>query len=174
MRPARRDLLLLGAAGTAAAAAGAIVGALVLQSRSGAATLLAQTFLDTAGKPRRLREWQGRVIACNFWATWCAPCREEIPLLNAAQQKYSSKSLQIVGIGIDPVEKIVEFSKQVRIAYPVLVAQAEAIDTMKELGNTVGGLPFTAILDRSGGLAATKLGAYKAGELDKVLEPLLG
>jgi thiol-disulfide isomerase/thioredoxin len=174
MRLARRELLILGAAGVTAAAAGALVGALALQSGSGAATLLAQTFLDTAGKPRRLQEWQGRVIACNFWATWCAPCREEIPLLNAAQHKYSAKNLRIVGIGIDPVAKIVEFSKTVRMDYPVLVAQAEAIDTMRELGNTVGGLPFTAILDRSGRLAATKLGAYKAGELDRVLEPLLG
>jgi hypothetical protein len=95
MRLARRELLILGAAGVTAAAAGALVGALALQSRSGAATLLAQTFLDTAGKPRRLQEWQGRVIVCNFWATWCAPCREEIPLLKAAQHNSPLKTCEL-------------------------------------------------------------------------------
>jgi thiol-disulfide isomerase/thioredoxin len=174
MPPARRDLLILGAAGLAATAAGALVGALALQSRSGAATLLSQVFPDLAGKPRRLLEWKGDVIVCNFWATWCVPCREEIPLLNAAQQKYASKMLRIVGIAVDTADKISEFTKQVKIDYPVLVAQAEAIDTMRELGNKVGGLPFTAVLDRSGALAATKLGAYKGGELDQVVQPLLG
>lgn len=171
---ARREVLILGAAGVAATAAGALVGALALQSRTGAASLLSQTFHDLAGKPRRLQEWKGQVIACNFWATWCAPCREEIPLLNAVQQKYASKRLQNVGIAVDSVEKVVEFLKQVRIEYPVLVAQAEAIDTMRELGNKVGGLPFTAVLDRSGAVASIKLGAYKGGELDQVVQPLLG
>jgi thiol-disulfide isomerase/thioredoxin len=174
MPPTRRDLLVLGAAGVAATAAGALVGALALQSRSGAAALLSQTFLDLSGKPRRLQEWKGSVIVCNFWATWCAPCREEIPLLNAVQQKYASKMLRMVGIAVDSAEKIGEFTKQTKIDYTVLVAQAEAIDTMKELGNKVGGLPFTAVLDRGGVVASIKLGAYKGGELDQVVLPLLG
>lgn len=83
----RRDALLLGAAGTAAALAGAVAGALVLQSRSGATELLAASFPDVNGRVRRLLDWRGTVLLCNFWATWCAPCREEVPMLVAARQQ---------------------------------------------------------------------------------------
>ncbi|MCD6042798.1 MAG: thioredoxin, partial [Burkholderiales bacterium] len=80
----RRELLVLGGTGLAAAAAGALVGVLTLQSRSGAAELLAARFEDLEGRGRRLIDWRGRALLCNFWATWCAPCREEVPLLIAA------------------------------------------------------------------------------------------
>ena len=173
MRPGRREALILGAVGVGAAAAGALFGAFALQSRTGAAELLAHAFVDLAGKPRRLVQWKGKVMVCNFWATWCAPCREEIPLLIAAQQQYDAKIVQIVGIGIDHADKIVEFSSQLKITYPLLVADASAVDTMKQLGNRSGGLPFTVVLDRGGAVASTKLGALKPGELDLILAPLL-
>src|SRR5262245_2343842 len=97
----RRDALILGAVGVAAAAAGAVGGVLALQARSGAAQLLAARFPDLSGKPRRLLDWQGQVILCNFWATWCTPCREEIPLLVEARRQRAKDGLEIVGIGID-------------------------------------------------------------------------
>jgi len=173
MRPGRRDALILGAVGVGAAAAGALIGAFALQSRTGAAEFLGQPFTDLAGKSRRLIEWQGRVLVCNFWATWCAPCREEIPLLIAAQQQYAVKNVQIVGIGIDHANKISEFSSQLKITYPLLVAGAATVDTMKLLGNQSGGLPFTVILDQGGAVAKTKLGALQPGELDDILAPIL-
>ena len=149
------------------------MGAFALQSQSGAGELLAHSFVDLAGKPRRLLEWKGRVVACNFWATWCAPCREEIPLLNAAQQQYGSKMLQIVGIGIDHADKIAEFARDLKVSYPLLIADITAMVTMRQLGNRSGGLPFTVVLDRGGAVVKTRLGAFKAGELDQVLGPLL-
>jgi len=173
MRLDRRQALILGGAGLAAAAAGAVVGVFTLQSQSGAATLLAQRFRNLDGTMRRLTEWRGRVIVCNFWATWCAPCREEIPILIAAQHKYALKSVQIVGIGIDQVSKIVQFAESMNIGYPLLVAEAEAVDTMKQLGNQQGGLPFTVVLDRQGTVARTQLGAFREGDLDRILDPLL-
>lgn len=173
MRPNRREALILGAVGLGAAAAGALIGAFALQSQTGAAELLAHSFVDLAGKPRRLVEWRGRVMVCNFWATWCTPCLEEIPLLIAAQQQYASKIVQIVGIGIDRADKIVEFAAKLKITYPLLVAGSAAVDTMKQLGNRSGGLPFTVILDRGGAVAKTRLGALKPGELDQILAPLL-
>ena len=173
MRPDRREALVLGAVGLGAAAAGALIGAFALQSHSGAAGLLAHTFVDLAGKTRRLTEWQGKVIVCNFWATWCVPCREEIPLLVSAQQQYGHKSVQIVGIGIDHADKILEFAGLFKIPYPLLVADATAADTMKQLGNSSGGLPFTVILDRGGAVVKTRLGALKPGELEQILAPLL-
>ena len=173
MRPARREALILGAVGLSAAAAGAVLGVFVLQSRSGAAELLAAPFLDLSGKTRRLIEWQGGVLVCNFWATWCAPCLEEIPLLIAAQRQYDPKYLRIVGIGIDPAAKILEFSRKLAISYPLLVAESGAVDMMKRLGNKGGGLPYTVIFDQGRSIALRKLGAFSRAELEVVLARLL-
>src|SRR5688500_1602392 len=96
----RRDALLRGAACVAAAAAGGSgAGALALQSRSGAADLLAARFPDLEGRVHRLLDWRGRVLLCNFWATWCAPCREEVPILVSAKQHWAAYGFEVVGIG---------------------------------------------------------------------------
>jgi len=166
----RREVLVLGAAGAAALVAGGIVGALLIQSASGAGKLLSASFNDLSGRPRRLNEWQGRVVLFNFWATWCAPCREEMPVLDAAAQKYGFSA---VGIGIDSAAKIREFAANYRIRYEMLVAGAEAIQLMKDLGNGPGGLPFSLVLDRRGRLAHRKLGPLAGPELEGIVTPLL-
>lgn len=173
MKPARRDLLILAGVGAAAAVTGGIVGALALQSGSGAAELLSASFPDLSGRNRRIAEWQGRSLVCNFWATWCAPCREELPLLDAAQQQHASHGLQVLGIGIDTASNIREYLKVVRIGYPVLVGEAAALDLMRSLGNRGGGLPFTILLDRSGSIKARKLGPYSQAELSTEIAALL-
>lgn len=156
----------------AAAAAGGVAGALLLQSGSGAAALLAANFLDLGGKPRRLRDWHGTALVCNFWATWCAPCREEIPVLVAAKQQGLPYGVEIVGIGIDQVDKIRDFAKSYKISYPVLVADVQAIDLLRGLGNRAGVLPYTVALDAHGTLVWQHLGAVKDAELRKVLDSL--
>jgi len=166
----RREALLLGAVGAGALAAGALVGALGVQSSSGAARLLSTSFADLSGRTRRLSEWQGRVTLFNFWATWCAPCREEMPLLDALIRKHGFSG---VGIGIDTAVKIREFSANVGVKYEMLVAGPEAIPLMKELGNSAGGLPFSVLLDRQGRLAGRKLGAFSGPELEGMVTPLL-
>jgi thiol-disulfide isomerase/thioredoxin len=173
MTPGRRDALILGGVAAAAALIGGVTGALVLQSRSGAAELLGASFPDTAGDTRRLTEWRGKALLVNFWATWCAPCREEIPLLNAAQQHNAAAGLQVLGIGIDSAENIGEFMRKVPIAYPVLVANAGGIELMRALGNRQGGLPFNVLLDRQGRLAGSKLGAYSSADLQSAIDALL-
>lgn len=173
MAIARRDLLILGAVAATAAVAGGIVGALALQSQTGAAALLSSSFPDLSGRVRRFTEWQGRGLLCNFWATWCAPCREEIPLLNAAQQRHGANGLQVVGIGIDTAANIREYLKVVKIDYPVLVGEAAAIGLMRSLGNRGAGLPFTVLLDRNGTVRQRKLGAYSEAELSAEIAALL-
>jgi thiol-disulfide isomerase/thioredoxin len=170
----RREALILGTVGAAAAVAGGFAGVLALQARSGAAELLAARFTDLEGRPRRLLEWQGRALLCNFWATWCEPCREEIPLLVAAKQKSPSNTIEIVGIGIDSVDKIQQFASIQRINYPLLVADASAITLLRGLGNKGGGLPYTVALDRNGAVISRHLGALKESELRQVLASLLG
>jgi len=173
MALARREVLILGAIGAAAAVAGGLVGALVLQAQSGAADLLDAPFRDLSGAKRSLREWRGRVLVCNFWATWCAPCREEIPMLVAVREIFASKGAEIVGIGIDHAPKVREFAKTYGITYPVLIAEADAIELMRRLGNVLGGLPYTVMLDRVGAVAHRRLGALTRAEVEGVLKGLL-
>ena len=166
--------MILGGAGLAAAAAGFLVGPALLQLGGGReeGALAQAVFKDLDGKSRRLAEWQGRALVCNFWATWCAPCREEIPLLIAARQKYGPSGVEIVGIAIDNAAKVREYAASFNISYPVLLAEADGLDLMRQLGNSAGGLPYTVIADRRGGLVHRKLGALKQAELDGFLEPL--
>ena len=166
----RREVVLLGAAGAVALVAGALVGALGIQSTSGAGKLLAASFTDLSGRTRRLIEWQGRVALFNFWATWCAPCLEEMPLLDAIGRKYA---VSVVGIGIDSAAKIREFVSNIGVRYEMLVGDPSALTLVKELGNRSGGLPFTLVLDRAGRVAHRKLGAYSEPELDGIVTSLV-
>ena len=169
----RRDALILAGVGVAAAAAGALSGVLYLQSRSGAAGLLAARLNDLDGKPRRLLEWEGRALLCNFWATWCAPCREEVPLLVAAKQHMTASGPEIIGIGIDRADNIRQFATTYKINYPLLIGGATVIGVLRELGNASGALPYTVALDRSGALVYRKLGALTDAELRQVLASLI-
>jgi len=173
MALARREALILGAIGAGAAVAGGLLGALALQAQSGAADLLATPFRDLSGARRTLREWRGRVVLCNFWATWCAPCREEIPMLIAVREVFAAKGAEIVGIGIDQAAKVEEFARTYGITYPVLIAEADAIELMRRLGNALGGLPYTVVVDRVGAVADRRLGALTRAEVEGVLEGLL-
>ena len=166
----RRDALVLGATGAVAVAAGALVGALGIQSGSGAGRLLSASFADLSGRRRRLNEWQGRVTLFNFWATWCTPCREEMPLLDAAGRKFG---ISVVGIGIDQVDKVRQYVINVAVRYEILISGPEGIELMRGLGNPGGGLPFTLAVDRQGRIAGRKLGALSEAELRGMLEPLL-
>lgn len=169
----RRKVLAYALVGVGAAAAGAVLAPLVLQRRSGAAALLSTVFPDLDGQPRRLLDWKGSVTVTNFWATWCEPCREEMPLLTEVRRRYRDKGVEIVGIGIDQVSKLRDFASKYDISYPLLVGDARALDVMRELGNRAGALPYTVILDRSGTLVGQRLGAFRAGELDRMLDPIL-
>jgi thiol-disulfide isomerase/thioredoxin len=171
----RRDALILGGVGAAAAAAGGLAGVLALQSESGAADLLAARFTDLEGRPQRLLDWQrDRGLLCNFWATWCAPCREEVPLLVAAKQKLPFNGPEIVGIGIDNVGKIREFAVIYKINYPLLVGGASSLAILRQLGNRGGGLPYTVSLNRNGAVFHRRLGSLSQQELGQVLASLLG
>jgi len=172
MAPGRRNLIL-GAVAVVAAAAGGIAGVLGLRRQSGAKELLSASFPDLSGRRRQLSEWQGRPLLCNFWASWCAPCREELPLLDAAARENASIGLQVVGIAIDNAANVTQYLKSMQIGYPVLIAEGSAISLMRELGNPSGVLPFSVTVDRAGHLRQRRLGAYSAQELRSDLEALL-
>jgi len=169
----RRDLLILGGVGFAAAALGALVAPVVLQRQRGEASLASTTFSDLSGTPHALAGWREQALIFNFWATWCEPCREEIPLLIALRRKYVAKSVEIVGIGIDRVDKMRLFSKEFSIPYPLLVGEPGGVELMSALGNDAGALPFTVVRDGKGSIRFRRLGRLRPGDLEPVLEGIL-
>lgn len=130
-------------------------------------------YADPAGEPLALDNLQGKVLVVNYWATWCAPCREEIPLFVRIQGEFADKSVQFVGISIDQPDKIREFAQEFKINYPLAVAGIEAIETSRRIGNKAGVLPYTVIINRSGRVAARMLGAISETRLRQALMPLI-
>ncbi len=128
---------------------------------------------DLTAKDRWLSEWRGRVIVLNFWATWCGPCREEIPLLIKLQNDYQDHGVQVVGIAIDTAAAVTDYAKEMHINYPLLVDDGTGISLMVGYGNPRGFLPYTVIINRDGTIVTRKLGAYAAQELQTLLNALV-
>jgi thiol-disulfide isomerase/thioredoxin len=128
---------------------------------------------DLNGKPQGLGQWKGRILVINYWATWCHPCREEMPGFSRLQDKFRDKGVQFVGISIDDAAKIIEFQKETPVNYPLLIGDMNIMKSSAELGNTRQALPFTAVFDREGRLAATKLGRLSEPELEGQLKELI-
>ena len=142
------------------------------RSQDGAA-VLALVLPDLDGRAQALEQWRGKVLIVNFWATWCAPCREEMPQFVAAQRKDGANGVQFVGIAVDQVDKVRDFVKEIGLNYPALIGGLGAIELSKALGNDLAALPFTIVLDREGRVAHTQLGPLKAPLLDALLKGLM-
>jgi thiol-disulfide isomerase/thioredoxin len=172
-----RDWLLILLVGVAAAAAGyayhAWRTAPAAPSSDGLSRLLSAEFPDLGGHPQTLRQWSGQVLVVNFWATWCAPCREEIPLFVRLQQAHGARGLQFVGIAIDQPENVRAFAAEFNMNFPVLIGGLDAIDRARALGNKAGVLPFTVVIGRDGVLVSTETGAVKEGAFAPFLLGLL-
>lgn len=173
-----KRLLLIGGVVLLAAAIGFGVGYREMQRPPDSIELAAQaiystTLNDLDGKAQSLAQWKGKVLVVNFWATWCPPCREEIPGFIKFQEKYRLNGVQFVGIAIDDRDKVRAFATEVGINYPSLLGDFSAIELSRTSGNHLGGLPFTAILDRNGALVATKVGELSADKLEAAIKPLL-
>lgn len=174
MTPRKRSFLISGLVAGAALAAGVLISPVVFRRSDPVGdTLASAKFLDLQGKSRSLSEWRGSLLVANFWATWCAPCLEEIPLLMAARRLRKRKDLEIVGIAIDQADKVQSFASKMQIDYPILIADSQGLELIRTLGNRSGGLPFTVFLDRVGRPAQTKLGVLRQPELDTILAALM-
>lgn len=155
------------------AALAAVVGAGVAWQRQagdakmpGALKALWAAEFDTpAGASLPMKAFQGRPLVINFWATWCGPCVEEMPLIDAFFRQNESKGWQVIGLAIDQPSRVRQFLTQFPVAYTIGLAGLTGTELAKQLGNAVGGLPFTVVLDGQGNLIQRKLGKLTADEI---------
>jgi thiol-disulfide isomerase/thioredoxin len=126
---------------------------------------------DAKGVPRQLSEWQGRPLMVNFWATWCDPCRREIPLLKKLRQERSGESLEVVGIAVDFRDAVVQYAHSIGIDYPVLMGEKEGLAAIEAFGmETV--FPFTVFADKQGRIFTVKVGELHRDEAEVILDDL--
>lgn len=135
--------------------------------------LYAASFPDSQGKMQTLEQWRGKLLVVNFWATWCPPCREEMPELSQFHERYHDKGIVVLGIATDDVGKIREFTKETKVSYPLLAGDLDAMNLGNALGNNKGILPYTVILDREGNVVKTYFGRVNSMMLEEALLPLL-
>lgn len=177
MKNDRRRFLLFAIVAIAAAMAGVLFNFWRLDSgeveRGVEEAIMATQLADLQGQPQPLNQWRGKVLVVNFWATWCAPCREEIPVFVGLQDKYRAQGLQFIGIAIDQREPVQAFAKEFGINYPVLLGGIESVEMSRRAGNRVGALPFTLIIDRNGRIVGSELGGIKEAKLRELVRPLL-
>jgi thiol-disulfide isomerase/thioredoxin len=175
-----RAWLLLGVVAIAAAAAGYAYQAwrsaaqpLSAARDESVAQLMATQLPDLENRPQSIGQWRGKVVVVNFWATWCAPCREEIPIFVRLQDKFRERGLQFVGIAIDRPDNVRPYAAELGMNFPVLIGGIDAIDLTRALGNRAAVLPYTVVVDREGRVAAVEVGAAKESKLSALLASLL-
>ncbi|KQQ87452.1 TlpA disulfide reductase family protein [Massilia sp. Leaf139] len=142
------------------------------KAHTASTNLYARTLDDLAGKPQAFSQWQGKPLLVNFWATWCAPCVQEMPELSAIADKEAGKRFNVIGVGIDSPTAMREFAAKHNIKYPLLVGGMGGTDIAREFGNANGGLPFTVLIGADGQVRKTYLGKLKFDELEADLEAL--
>lgn len=129
---------------------------------------------DLDGKPHSLAEWRGRVVVLNFWATWCPPCREEMPEFARLQQEFGAQGVQFVGVAIDDPEAVAGFLKDHPVNYPIWIGDEQAPAWADRLGNRLSALPFSVVFDREGQPVHAHTGIFQREQVVEAIQPLLG
>ncbi|MGH8751355.1 MAG: TlpA family protein disulfide reductase [Burkholderiales bacterium] len=168
----RRALLFILVAAVALGS-GVFFGRQVPPDADAAQALLGASLPDLYGQKQNLSRWRGKVLVVNFWATWCPPCREEIPEFIKFQDQYRERGLLFVGVAVDKKDAVAAYAKEVGINYPVLLGELDAMELSRKAGNHAGALPFTTILDRNGKIVSSQLGGLTVPKLKAIITPLL-
>ena len=166
----RRRGLLLAGAGAAAAIAGAGLAIWKWGDKDAGRidpALWSATFETPGGTPLAMQSFRGKPLLLNFWATWCPPCVEEMPLLDAFFRQNSPRNWQVVGLAIDQPSKVREFLKKTPVSYPIGLAGLGGTELSKSLGNESGGLPFTLVVGAGGDLLQRRMGRLSPADLGR-------
>jgi thiol-disulfide isomerase/thioredoxin len=124
---------------------------------------------DREGRVRTLRDWGDRPLLINFWATWCAPCRREIPLLKRLRAERREQGLEVVGIAVDVREAVLEYAREIGLDYPLLIGEQEGFEAAAAFGMDLV-LPFSVFADRAGRIVTVKVGELHADEAAYILD----
>jgi len=167
--PSRRAWLAAGV-GVLAAAGGATLAWRRSQRQSEALadaenSFWQQQFVQVDGATMAMSAFRGKPLLLNFWATWCPPCIEELPLLNAFFSEHAPKGWQVLGLAVDQAAPVKRFLTQTPLVFPVALAGFSGVELSRSLGNLSGGLPFTAVFDVTGRLVHRQLGRLSAANL---------
>jgi thiol-disulfide isomerase/thioredoxin len=126
-------------------------------------------FPDLQGNRQMLAQWRGQILVLNFWASWCAPCREEMPDFASLRAQYRPKGVEFVGIAIDNSTNVMQFLEHHPVDYPILIGEGAAHSLARQLGNPSGALPYTIVLDRDGDIVLSHLGRLPRATLEATL-----
>jgi peroxiredoxin len=137
------------------------------------ASVLDASFPDLQGQPLHLETYRGKLVVLNFWATWCPPCLKEMPAFVRLQQKYGGQGLQFVGIALDTREEVARFVSEHGIDFPIVAGEENVAIYMQRLGNGIGALPFTVVVDRDGAVRHTHQGEWPEADAAAVIEAWL-
>ncbi|MEJ2142938.1 MAG: TlpA disulfide reductase family protein [Gammaproteobacteria bacterium] len=128
---------------------------------------------DLEGTTRYAKEWDGKVLLINFWATWCPPCVREIPAFVDLHEAYKDKGFEIVGIAIDNKQAVIDFIDPMGADYPILLGEEAGIKLSQAYGNRLGVLPYSIIVDRKGKIVSTHRSEMTYDAVEKAIKPLL-
>lgn len=128
---------------------------------------------DLNNQPQTLAQYRGKTIVLNFWATWCPPCREEMPELSQLHQEYQAKNVVVIGIAIDEVSLVKEFQKETPVSYPLYASEDAGMTLNYAMGNDKGALPYTVIIDAAGKVVKTHFGRVSKALLEDTLKTML-
>jgi len=125
---------------------------------------------DLQGRPTPISAWRGKSLVINFWATWCAPCRREIPLLRTLASEWAAGGeMTMIGIAVDYPDKVLDFAREFKIDYPLLIGEQDALDVAAQFGMESPALPFTVFTDRYGNVVALFVGELHRPQADLIL-----
>ncbi len=144
----------------------------VNSDKSDASVFFSKELIDSDLVNHPLSKLQGKILIVNFWATWCPPCREEIPDLSNLYLRHKNQGLEIIGISTDDITKTKEFLRTNQVSYPVLIGDIQSMAIAESLGNDKGALPFTVIIDAKGKIIQTFLGRIDLTTVENKLLPL--
>jgi thiol-disulfide isomerase/thioredoxin len=136
--------------------------------------LPAFTLADLAGVPTPIAHWKGKSLVINFWATWCAPCRREIPMLGRLAAQWADRGVVVVGVAVDRTQAVASYAQELKIPYPLLVGEQDALDAALALGVASPVFPFTVFTDDAGEIVALYIGELHPAQADLILSGVQG